>query len=182
MTVLLQMLYEWIHIDSDNLCKKLTRIIFLLRSLKYNVPFAYLRSAYYIIFHSIISYGLLIWGHSTGTYINKVFLLQKKAIRIIMNVGIKEHCKPLCVQSKIMTVTSLYILQLLLFLKNNVYSIECANNRHCYNTRRNELFYVPIYRLSKTMNNHFAMALKVGNRMPVHIFQLNNMNFKKGCL
>ena len=29
------------------------------------------------------------------------------------------------------------------------------------------------------MNNHFAMALKVGNRIPVHIFQLNNMNFKK---
>ena len=90
-----------------------------------------------------------------------------------MNVGVKEHCKPLFVQSKIMTVTSLYILQLLLFLKNNVYSIDCANNRHCYNTRRNELFYVPKYRLSKTMNNYFAMALKMGNRMPVHRLYFN---------
>ena len=25
------------------------------------------------------------------------------------------------------------------------------------------------------MNNHFAMALKVGNRMSVHIFQLNDL-------
>jgi len=44
---------------------------------------------YYAFFHSVISYGLIFWGNSTDS--KCAFKLQKRAIRIIMGLGIMTH-------------------------------------------------------------------------------------------
>ena len=41
-----------------------------------------LRSIYFAYFHSIASYGIILWGNSS--YSKKIFTLQKKIIRIMM--------------------------------------------------------------------------------------------------
>ncbi|PSN50182.1 hypothetical protein C0J52_06656 [Blattella germanica] len=52
------------HIES--VCIRLSRVIYLLRSLKSIITKEFLRSAYHAFFKSVLRYGIHIWGNSTG--------------------------------------------------------------------------------------------------------------------
>ena len=78
-----------LHIDStlqwkdheELIAKKISKGIFLLRNLSCRVPAGTLRTAYFALCHTHISYGLLVWGHSCIR--NRIFKMQRKAIRVI---------------------------------------------------------------------------------------------------
>jgi len=46
---------------------------------------------YHSYFLSLIKYGIIFWGNSS--YSNSIFKQQKRIIRIIMGVGIKDYCR-----------------------------------------------------------------------------------------
>ena len=46
---------------------------------------------YYAYIHSILSYGIIFWGRSSN--VNKLFILQKKIVRIITNSRVRESCR-----------------------------------------------------------------------------------------
>jgi len=52
-----------------------------------------LKIIYYSYFHSIMTHGLLLWGHSSDSI--KIFRLQKKIIRIMMGYRISDSCRKL---------------------------------------------------------------------------------------
>jgi len=66
----------WTH-HIEYVCAKLSRVIYLLKSLKCHVPNGYLLNVYYALFHSVICYGLILWGNAAK--IQDVLLLQKKS-------------------------------------------------------------------------------------------------------
>ena len=74
---------------------KLSRVVFLLRNLKKHVPYQYVKAAYFAYFQSIARYGLGLWGNSC--HVNKIFLIQKMAIRALTNSSPKTHCQPLII-------------------------------------------------------------------------------------
>lgn len=133
------------HIDI--VCRRLSRVIFLIVNLKQQVTYVYLRMAYFSFFESILRYGLLIWGNSVG--LEKILVLQKKVVRIITNAKHLEHCRPLFVQSNILTVVNLYIFDVLMFVKNNLHKLTAAKMIHNYNTRNSENLRLPKCRLKK---------------------------------
>ena len=47
----------------DHVCVRLSRVIYLLRQLKLCISNLYLKQAYYAFFHSVLSYGIHIWGN-----------------------------------------------------------------------------------------------------------------------
>ncbi|KAI5715828.1 hypothetical protein M8J77_023161 [Diaphorina citri] len=104
------------HIFS--LSQRLASRLFLLNRLKNEVSPSTLLSAYYGLFHSILSYGLLLWGHSS--YSHQIFVLQKKAIRILDKLPYNSHAKPSFIKLGILTLPSLYILQCAMHVKNNL--------------------------------------------------------------
>jgi len=53
-----------------------------MQSLKPSVSPNTLKMIYYSYFHSVMTYGLLFWGHSSDSI--KIFRLHKKIIRIMM--------------------------------------------------------------------------------------------------
>jgi hypothetical protein len=67
-----------------------------------------LRLFYFAHVHSIMSYGIIFWGDSS--HIHKVFILQKKIIRIISNTRPRDFCREVFRKMEIMTVYSQYIL------------------------------------------------------------------------
>jgi len=71
------------HIDA--ILPKLSLACFALRSLKPYVSLLTLKAIYYAYFHAIMSYGGIFWGQSPDSL--KVFLLQKRVIRIMMGCG-----------------------------------------------------------------------------------------------
>lgn len=149
---------------------KLSRVIFLLRSLKNQVPSNYLRTAYFAFFQSIIAYGLLLWGSSS--HIHSILLLQKKAVRIITNSDKLEHCRPLFVRLECLTVVNLYIFHVLLYTKNNLSAHQLRQDIHNYNTRNSSCINIPYNRLSKSQKSYEVLGLKMFNRLPSNIRQL----------
>ena len=83
--------YLGVHIDSHLnwsqhiaiLAPKLNRAAGMLAKIRHYVAKDTLRDIYFAIFHSILTYGAQIWGQTTNKNINRVVLIQKKALRII---------------------------------------------------------------------------------------------------
>ena len=62
-----------------------------------------LKSIYYALFESQISYASIIWGQNIST-INRLYILQKKALRIINFKESNAHSSPLFRYSKIIKI------------------------------------------------------------------------------
>jgi hypothetical protein len=74
-----------------------------------------LRLAYFALVHCPIDYGILIWGH-TGT-LYRIFRLQRRAVRVIANLGFRDDCREHFAKLKI-------IWNMLLIIRN------CTLNYH----------------------------------------------------
>ncbi|KAG8305220.1 hypothetical protein J6590_108272 [Homalodisca vitripennis] len=121
----------------NNVSVKLSRVIYLLRQIRKLVPKQYVINAYYAFFNSIISYGIILWGNCSD--VQRILILQKKALRILTNSPYRAHCKPLFVQEGILTVINLYIFVCLCNVKNNLQDYCTRNEFHHYHTRFNAL-------------------------------------------
>jgi len=71
----------------EQVLNKMCTACYALRNIKHIVPIDMLRVIYFAHIHSIISYGIIFGGSSS--YANKVFILQKKIIRIITNTRLE---------------------------------------------------------------------------------------------
>jgi len=83
---------------------------YALRNTKHIAPIDMLRVIYFAHIHSIISYGIIFWGSSS--YTNKLFILQKKIIRIITNTSPRDSCREVFKSMEILTLYSQHIYSL----------------------------------------------------------------------
>lgn len=163
------------HVNS--VCTKLSRVTFLLRRLKLQLLEEHLITVYHGLFHSHLSYGLLLWGHSPGC--KAVLLLQKKSLRIISSSGHIDHCRPIFRRLKILTIYSQYILLSLLHVKENLDSLSTRSDCHNYNLRKAHDLNVPFCRLSKMKDCFPTLAYRMFNLLPLSVRQLKDSAFKK---
>ena len=67
-------------------------------------PKSILRSLYFAIFHSHLSYGLPVWGNADRIYMDNIVKLQNKAIRAISFADFNAHTSPLLKETKILSI------------------------------------------------------------------------------
>ncbi|KAL1445971.1 hypothetical protein WDU94_010903, partial [Cyamophila willieti] len=151
----------------DYVSNKLAGRLFLLRRLRAEVSPSTLKTAYYGTFHSILSYGLLLWGHSASS--QQLFIMQKKAIRILDHKPPNSHAKPSFTKLEILTIPSLYILQCLMHVKNNIHLYPSQNDIHAHNTRNSRDLVLSKHRVNKAQNgpNHFGILFY--NKLPSYL-------------
>ena len=90
------------HIDA--ISKTITRNIGVLTKLKHFVPENILYSLYCTLILPYINYGVLIWGNTSKIYLDKIFKLQKWAIRTISNSYYRSHTGPLFSKFNVLNV------------------------------------------------------------------------------
>lgn len=161
------------HIDFLN--KKLTSYIFLFRRLKSFISNDMLRVSYFALFHSHASYAIILWGNSPHAI--RIFRQQKQIIRILANIGYRDHCRPYFILYSIMTLPSLYILATLLEVHKSKFLYNTNTDVHDHNTRTRELLRIPRYRLAKSEKN--SINLKLYNHLPNTIKMLPINQFKR---
>ena len=88
---------------------KISRIIGVIQKIKSYVPVKCLKFIYLALIHSILNYGILLWGFDA----KKLFVLQKKAMRAMTKSYYLAHTNPL-------------------FKKENILKIEDIFAQHCY--------------------------------------------------
>jgi len=92
-----------------------------------------LKMIYFSYFRSVINYGIIFWGNSSES--NKIFLAQKKIVRIMTGSRPKTSCKLLFQSLGILTITSQYILSLMKFLLQNQEKFTSNMEVHNINMR-----------------------------------------------
>lgn len=109
---------------------------------------------------------------------NKILLLQKKAIRVLSGAQQLDHCRPLFYQHKIMTVNNVYIFQCLLEIKCNEDSYLRNQHVHEHDTRNRGNIFLSRYRLSKSLNCFPVTGQKFFNHLPSSVRDLPLPKFK----
>ena len=104
----------------DTLSTRLSRAVGMLAKIRYYVSEKTLRSIYFGIFSSILTYGSQIWGQYSNKYITRIEKIQNKAIRIINFKKHNDPVEPLYFTSKILKVSDHINLQNFLFVYNSL--------------------------------------------------------------
>jgi hypothetical protein len=81
--------------------------------------FGTLKLIYFAHVQSIMNYGIIFWAGSS--YANKVFILQKKIIRIIANAKTRETCREIFKKLEILPFYSQYIVTYYLLTRRIIY-------------------------------------------------------------
>lgn len=162
------------HVES--VCKKLASSVFVVRSLNECVSKATLRTVYFSLFHSIMSYGIIIWGGSTNA--TRVFGMQRRVVRVLANLGYRDDCKQAFIQLGIITFPSLYILENLLYVKRNLVLYQPHSSLHDHDTRNKDNLVTAQCRLKKGQSKPDFFAVKCFNTLPNSIRDLPFNGFK----
>jgi hypothetical protein len=121
------------------LCNKLSRALFILRQSKNLLPPPALKTLYFSLFHCHLAYCPIILSVSSQSNINKVSLLQRKAIRTITSSNYNDHANPLFHQLNILPFDKVILFSKLMFMhaiKYN-YCLESFSNTWQTNAQRN---------------------------------------------
>ena len=114
-------------------------------------------------FHSMVNYSIILWGASR--YSERLFILQKKIIRILTDSNTTEHCKPLFKHLHVLTIPSLYIYNCLVFIREHASDVTLRSDIHSHYTRRAHDVQIPYHRLCKTQQSVEYQAIRFYNKL-----------------
>ena len=150
----------WKH-HIHELCKKLNRAAGMVFKIRDNCSKPVLRSLYFSLFQSHLSYGLPVWGKCNNFHSNKLIIIQKKIVRAITSSIFTASSSPLFKELKILKFDDLFKTQVaslmwdydhgtlpvsltpLFVRRNEIHSMNlrnAANNQLYTATKRNSKF------------------------------------------
>ena len=162
----------------ESLLKRISKAIFVIRYLKHSLETETLKIVYFAYVHSLIRYGIIFWGNSSGA--PRVFIMQKKILRIICNLKPRDTCRELFPQMQIMTFYSLYIYSLILFVINNGDLFQTNSVLHEYDTRIKDNLHFSELQMTKVKKGPYNSCIKAYNYLLNNITVLspNSNTFK----
>ena len=96
-----------IHIE--NITLKISKTVGLIAKLRHFLPLHILLHIYQSLISPYITYGLSVWGQASKCHLDKILILQKRALRFMYSKKKNEHTIPLFINAKILPL--LFILQ-----------------------------------------------------------------------
>ena len=111
---------------------------------------------YYSLIYPYLIYCVSVWGSTYQSNFKRIFLLQKKLIRIISKASFDAHTGPLFKDLQILKFHNIYKYHtsklMFLFTNNllpNYFKSMLTSQVHSYNTRTSKLFYTLSCRTNK---------------------------------
>ena len=156
------------HIDhiSSKISKSIG-ILFKLSNLK--VPKSILAQVYYALIHSYLNYNICCYLGTSDANVNRLFLLQKRAVRIINGAGFLDHTDPLFYAKNILKIRDLYKLNVGLYMYERWDAGNYERN-HSYNTRNRNDLLPRQTRLTVTHDNSLScIGPNIWNNIPDNI-------------
>ena len=124
------------------------------------------------------------------TYLNKILILQKRALRLLYFTDWHDHAIPLFLEANVLPITFLYYesVSSLMYDINNgkaptnmLRLFQKTSNIHSYNTRSSTSgkFSVKSSRLEIQNNSFSRLGVKLWNKIPRYITDLPKRTFKR---
>ena len=73
------------------ICNKISKSIGIIKKVKSKLNKKTLVNLYYTFIYPYITYYNVVWGRAPTIYLSKIYILQKRIIRIISHVGFRNH-------------------------------------------------------------------------------------------
>ena len=165
------------HIDYiSNKISKSIGILFKLSQFKASKSI--LRQTYFSLVHSYLNYNITCYAGTYDSHINRLLLLQKRAIRIINKSTFLAHTDPLFHSNKILKVQDLYKLNVGLYMYDNLepgrYSVT-----HDYDTRNRNSLVPSRARITASDSSLSVAGPIIWNSVPLSIQQSPTKNIFK---
>lgn len=150
-----------------HLSRKLNSMCYLFRNLRCIMRQDQLLQLYHAEVDSRLRYGLCFWGMSADS--PNVFISQKRIVRAIAGVDLRTTCRPLFKSYKIMTLYSLLIYELGVYVFENGSSFVLNMDVHNVNTRSGSDIRLPFKRLGVGQRLPSYLGPKIFNKLPVEV-------------
>ena len=134
------------------------------------------RIVYFSYFHSSMTYGILLWGNCAD--VETIFILQKRAVRAIYNLGPKVSLREKFKEINILTVASQYIFENLMYVRKNISNFVQMSDVHSINTRNKHNLAVHATRLHRVSNSFMGQCIRFYNKLPKAVRDLPIRKFK----
>ena len=178
------------HINYISL--KISKTIGIISRLRYVLPTSILLHIYRSLIHPYVSYGLSVWGQTSKSNLEKILILQKRALRLIYFRNNREHAIPLFVCSNILPVDMLYfksIASLMHDINNQSAPLNLINlfdrvdSVDSYRTRSASTgkFHIKCSKLTQLSHSFSRLGCKIWNELPESFRAKTKASFKK-CL
>ena len=92
----------------DKIANKISKYVGLLNKLKHYLPASILKTLYCSLILPHLNYGSLAWGFDA----NRIFKLQKRALRCITNSKFNAHTEPLFKQLNLLKIDDIFFIEL----------------------------------------------------------------------
>ena len=169
--------------------RKLSRSIGILYRLCNFLPYDVLKLLYNRIIYTYLMYGIEYRHVDNKSVLNKIIVLQKRAIRVINNLPFNEHTNEYFKSSEILKLNDIYNCQIGTYFYNTIHNridpvlsdnLRLQSDIHSHNTRNSNKYVIRRYQCKKSQNNIQYKGVKLWNSLPSSIISERNFStFKK---
>ena len=162
----------------DYISSKISKGVGIIAKISHFVPTSTLLKLFRSLIEPYISYGLTAWGQATNSKLNKILILQKRALRLMYFSDRRAHAIPLFVRSSVLPLNMLY------FKYSAILMHDITNNRapskiseffvrsnmiHSHYTRFSTAgnFYVQRSRLNQLLLSFSRSGVRIWSKIPL---------------
>ena len=171
---------QWTEQVSD-VVGKISKAGFAIRVLREQVSLNIIRIFYMASVQSIIAYSIMFWYRFSVENVHRVFVAQKRIVRIMLGMNCRESCRGKFKLLNIMTVPSIFIYTCALFVRSNLNMfVTNGDLSHDVVTRGRNNLAVPIHRTALFHKGPLISCIKIFNSLPDNIRAVRNRDcFKR---
>ncbi|GFG36777.1 hypothetical protein Cfor_01984 [Coptotermes formosanus] len=162
------------NIHLQTLAHTLSKIAFMIKSLNEILSPHMMRHINFTKFQATLRSGILFWGGIKGDSRIKIAKVQKRVIRILAGVSSRTSCRNLFKEFKILTIASLYILEVTCFICKYCNSLKKNTQVHQHDTRRKLDIHVKMKNTETYKKSVINMGTKIYNKLPGFLKEIDD--------
>ena len=156
--------------------RKISRSIGILRKVNRHLSRNFMLQLYNSFILPYLQYGITAWGSASKTSVNSLFLYQKKAIKVALNVPTRTSTTEIFENTKFLSIFELYKLYVAIFMFRfqNSFLPPCfdqyfVSHTHSHGTRNSSNYVLPLFSTNYCQQSILFQGPKLWSTLPYEI-------------
>ena len=155
----------------NNTVSKIAKHTGILYRIKNNLPINARLDYYYSFIYPFLTYNVTVWGATYQSLIDKIFIQQKRTVRLIADLNYNEHTSKAIRDLKLLKFFDINRYHCAIYMFKNHGSPRFQTS-HSLNTRNNNLLRASFNRLSLCQHSIGFQEPHIWNNVPLNIYRI----------
>ena len=153
---------------TSSVCSKISTVVGLLFRLNNILPVETLTTLYSTLLVPHLLYGIEIWHGALQENHDRIFKLQKKAIRAINSLGYNHHTNEFFKNMETLKLQDIFKHRLLVYMFKSQ-DFRAHSDIHSYNTRHRHDLVTPLYNRARSQSSFLYQGIQAWNTIPPEV-------------